>query len=93
MSSLYKVKIRECFIDVQATSANEACSEALLAIVENPHQLETEVIEEPDDNNSNEWEMTDTGFNILSRNTVSSDKSLNQQYAGFTSYEAKYSYL
>ena len=93
MSSLYKVKIRECFIDVQAASANESCSEALLAIVENPHQLETEVIGEPDDNNINEWEMKEADFNHSNSKTTSSYKSLNPQYAGFTYYEAEYSYL
>jgi hypothetical protein len=92
-SLLYKVKISECVIEVQAISANEACSEALLAIVEDPHQLETEVIEEPDDNNSNEWEIKEADFNHSSSKTTSSYKSLNPQYAGFTYYEAEYSYL
>jgi hypothetical protein len=93
MSNSYKVKIRECIIEVQAYDANEACSEALLAIVENPHQLETEIVEEPDDNNSNELKLDEIDFNHPSSNTTSSYKPLNVQYAGFTYYEAKYSYL
>lgn len=93
MSNSYKIKIRECIIEVQASCANEACSEALLAIVENPHQLETEIVAEPDDNNSNELELKETDFNHPISNTTSSHKSLNLQYAGFTHYEAKYSYL
>lgn len=93
MSNSYKVKIRECIIEVQASCANEACSEALLAIVENPHKLETEIVAEPDDNNSNELEPKETDFNHPISNTTSSHKSLNLQYAGFTHYEVKYSYL
>jgi hypothetical protein len=92
MSNSYKVKIRECVIEVQASCVNEACSEALLAIIEKPHQLETEIVEEPD-NNSDELEFNESWFKHPSSNTTSSYKPLNLRYTGFTHYEAKYSYL
>ena len=97
MSKLYKIKICECIIEVKASSPDEACSEALLAIVENPHQLETEVIEEPDDN-GNELDLDESWFSASNNNTTSSYRPSSlyldlSQYAGFTHYEAKYSYL
>ncbi len=92
MGKPYKVRIHTCVIEVTASSANEACSEALLAIVENPHQLETEVIEEPDDG-IDERESEEPWFPTTNSNTLSICQGNNLQYAGFTQYETQYSYF
>jgi hypothetical protein len=92
MGKRYKVKVYPYVIEVTASSTNEACSEALLAVVENPYQLETEVIEEPDDE-IDEPESEESWFPSTNTNTVSIYQINRFQYAGFTHYETQYSYL